>query len=61
MYFEDGRSEQKAMPSISAWCVAPMWLAIGPLLIMGLWWPQALWDHFLEIAGSLATATGTGP
>ena len=58
MYFEDGHSEGKTMPPISAWCVAPMCLAIAPLFIMGLWWPQALWDHFLEIAGSLAP---TGP
>ena len=63
MYFEDGRSERKAMPPVSLWCVAPMWLAITPLFIMGLWWPQALWEHFLAIAGSLATSTpaGTAP
>jgi hydrogenase-4 component F len=60
MYFEDGRSERKGVAPISAWCVAPMWLAIAPLFIMGLWWPQALWDHFLEIAGSLATAMPMG-
>ena len=63
MYFEDGRSERKAMPPVSLWCVGPMWLAITPLFIMGLWWPQALWEHFLAIAGSLATSTpaGTAP
>jgi hydrogenase-4 component F len=60
MYFEEGRDERKLMPLISAWCVAPMWLAVVPLFVMGLWWPQALWEHFLGIAGSLTTAAPTG-
>jgi hypothetical protein len=30
-----------------------MWFAITPLLIMGLWWPQVLWDHFQAIAQAL--------
>ena len=63
MYFEDGHHAPKKVTPISAWCVAPMWLAIVPLFIMGLWWPQVLWDHFLGIARSLATVapTGTAP
>jgi hydrogenase-4 component F len=60
MYFEEGRDERKLMPLISGWCVAPMWLAVVPLFVMGLWWPQALWEHFLGIAGSLTTAPPTG-
>ena len=33
-----------------------------PLFVMGLWWPQYLWDHFLAIAASLATyADGSSP
>ena len=56
MYFEDGHGERKNMAPISAWCVAPLWLALVPLFVMGVWWPQALWDHFLGIARSLATA-----
>jgi hydrogenase-4 component F len=52
MYFEGGEVEGRA--SVSAWCVAPMWLALVPLLVMGLWWPQALWDHFQDIAQALA-------
>jgi len=60
MYFEDGIRERKNMPPISSWCMAPMWLALAPLFVMGLWWPQALWDHFLGIARSLATAAQTG-
>jgi hydrogenase-4 component F len=60
MYFEDSHRAPKKAAPISAWCVAPMWLAIIPLFVMGLWWPQALWDHFLGIARSLATAAPTG-
>jgi len=60
MYFEDGHRGPKKAAPISAWCIAPMWLAIVPLFVMGLWWPQALWDHFLEIERSLATAVPAG-
>ncbi len=63
MYFEDGHHAPKKAAPISAWCLAPMWIAIVPLFVMGLWWPQVLWDHFLGVAQSLATAapTGTAP
>jgi hydrogenase-4 component F len=60
MYFEDDHDERKAMPPISVWCVAPMWLALVPLFVMGVWWPQALWEHFLGIADSLATTAPMG-
>jgi hydrogenase-4 component F len=60
MYFEDSHRAPKKAAPISAWCVAPMWLALVPLFVMGLWWPQALWDHFLGIARSLATAAPAG-
>ncbi len=60
MYFEEPTRERKKLPTISVWCVVPMWLAILPLIVMGLWWPQPLWDHFLAIAGSLTTLETTG-
>ena len=60
MYFEDGHHAPKKAAPISAWCLAPMWIAIVPLFVMGLWWPQVLWDHFLGVAHSLATAGPTG-
>jgi hydrogenase-4 component F len=60
MYFDDSRRERKNMKPISPWCLAPMWLALVPLFVMGVWWPQALWDHFLGIARSLATMAPTG-
>ncbi|HMN70320.1 MAG TPA: proton-conducting transporter membrane subunit [Rhodoblastus sp.] len=52
MYFEDAETGGGAAP-VSAWCLAPMWLALVPLFVMGLWWPQNLWDHFQTIAQSL--------
>ena len=60
MYFEEPRHKREKMPSISAWCIVPMWLSLLPLFVMGLWWPQQLWEHFLAIAVSLTTATSTG-
>ncbi|HTV44578.1 MAG TPA: proton-conducting transporter membrane subunit [Stellaceae bacterium] len=32
------------------WCVVPMWLALVPLVILGLWWPQPLWEFFARVA-----------
>jgi hydrogenase-4 component F len=53
MYFEEGADETEQATAISAWCVAPMWLALIPLFAMGLWWPHGLWDHFQSIAQAL--------
>ncbi|HZU91070.1 MAG TPA: proton-conducting transporter membrane subunit [Stellaceae bacterium] len=40
----------------SRWCVVPMGLALVPLLVLGLWWPQAVWEFFGHIAQSLRAA-----
>jgi hydrogenase-4 component F len=40
---------------VSRWCVTPMWLALVPLLLFGLWWPQDMWNHFAIIARVLAS------
>lgn len=53
MYFEDGEASEPDAKAITAWMVAPMWLAVLPLLALGLWWPQTLWDHFQTIAHAL--------
>jgi hydrogenase-4 component F len=53
MYFDENERVHTNKP-ISRWCVAPMWLAIVPLFVMGVWWPQPLWDHFLHISSELA-------
>jgi hydrogenase-4 component F len=56
MYF-DGENASAAPPAkISRWCVAPMWLALAPLLVFGLWWPSELWNYFLLAARSLGAA-----
>jgi hydrogenase-4 component F len=36
------------------WCVLPMWLALVPLLALGLWWPQAFSRYFAAIAAQLS-------
>jgi hydrogenase-4 component F len=52
---------------ISLWCLAPMWLALLPLLALGLWWPETLTHYFAVIAQQLsmtspaASATGGAP
>lgn len=61
MYFTNGRPVEHPAPTIpklSAWCVAPMWFAILPLFLLGIWWPDAFWRRFSEIAVGLA---GAGP
>jgi hydrogenase-4 component F len=54
MYFEPPEPAEGRLPALSTWCVAPMWLALAPLLLLGLWWPSSMWDHFSAIAHTLA-------
>ena len=45
----------------SAWCAVPMWLALLPLLVLGLWWPQAIWNYFdVDRARAVAGGAMTG-
>jgi hydrogenase-4 component F len=60
MYFDETRAKRGKMAAISSWCIIPMWFALIPLLVLGLWWPQVLWDHFLAIATSLTSAAPAG-
>ena len=46
-----GRSHLRAADRF--WCVLPMWLALVPLLVMGLWWPSAFSHYFAVIAAHL--------
>ncbi len=50
MYFDDAPEEQHARVSGLVWRTLPMWLAFLPLLVLGLWWPHALWDIFTRIS-----------
>jgi hydrogenase-4 component F len=35
---------------LSGWCATPMWLALIPLLVLGLWWPAGVWDYLTSAA-----------
>jgi hydrogenase-4 component F len=58
MYFDKNGGSEKPPAPVSRWCVAPMWLALTPLLVFGLWWPSGLWSHFMATANALM---GTAP
>jgi hydrogenase-4 component F len=57
MYFQSEPSMNTRPIAISRWCVTPMWLALVPLLVLGLWWPAGMWQHFSTIAQVLAGAS----
>jgi hydrogenase-4 component F len=50
MYFRSPEPGADGTLALSKWCVAPMWLALAPLLLLGLWWPSGVWEHFSAIA-----------
>jgi hydrogenase-4 component F len=54
MYFNPAPRSLTQPSAISRWCVAPMWLALAPLFVFGVWWPGALWGHFTSIGRLLA-------
>ncbi len=58
MYFQPAPLSAGGPSAISCWCVTPMWLALAPLLLFGLWWPSAMWEHFSAISRVL---TGLSP
>jgi hydrogenase-4 component F len=53
MYYESPERPDETRGHISAWCIVPMWLAIIPLLGLGLWWPEGLWTYFGQITHAL--------
>ncbi len=53
MYFEKTENIESHQLKISQWCTIPMVLAIIPLLILGIWWPQSIWDYFMQIGMQL--------
>ena len=59
MYFgsspeaEARMAEHAGEAHLGLWCVLPMWLALLPLLALGLWWPHAFSNYFAAIATQL--------
>ena len=49
MYFEPAGNDAAAPTRLGPWHVAPMWLALIPLLVLGLWWPGAMWRDFQTV------------
>jgi len=45
--------------TLSLWCVVPMWMALVPLLLLGLWWPQTFSHYFAAIASQLASTVSS--
>ncbi len=58
MYFDAGTAAGDRPAVLSRWCVTPMWLALVPLVVFGVWWPGDLWNHFMAVAQVL---TGSAP
>lgn len=55
MYFSPpGDGDAPSVGRVSLWCTIPMWLALTPLLVLGLWWPAGIWDYLSSIAASVA-------
>lgn len=46
MYFDEAPELETPSLPWTVWRTLPMWLAFVPLLLLGLWWPHALWDVF---------------
>ena len=53
-YGESARDVAPRRGTVSAWCSLPMWLALVPLLVLGLWWPAGIWTYLTSIAQSLS-------
>jgi len=53
MYYREAPAGAAAPASLSVWCVVPMALALLPLVVFGIWWPQQLWEFFGSIGPHL--------
>jgi hydrogenase-4 component F len=59
MYFSETSGAEapagawKRQPGTAFWCLLPMWLALLPILTLGLWWPGAMSHYFTVIASQL--------
>jgi len=53
MYYGPADGHAAPAAKLTAWCTAPMWLALAPLLILGVWWPAGIWTYLTSIAHTL--------
>ncbi len=53
MYFADVGSAGAPRARCSTWCLLPMWLALIPVLVLGLWWPEGLWHYFAVVSAQI--------
>ena len=56
MFYEPPEADAEAPTRASAWCTLPMWLALLPLLLFGLWMPDRLWSFLQATAASVSGA-----
>jgi len=54
MYYAPAPAEAAPTRQVSAWCAVPMWLALAPILVLGLWWPAGVWNYLTSVAQSLS-------
>ncbi len=54
MYYGVARADDPSPVPLSVWCIGPMWLALVPLLVLGLWWPAAIWDYLTPVVHVLS-------
>jgi hydrogenase-4 component F len=54
MYYDAAATDPAPTGRVSAWCAVSMWLSLAPLLVLGLWWPAAVWSYLVSIAQSLS-------
>jgi len=54
MYYGPPEDGPAGILPLSRWCVTPMWLALVPLLVLGLWWPAGVWNYLASVAHSLS-------
>lgn len=56
MFLPDDKNGAAEPIAMSRWCIAPMWLALVPLFVLGIWWPHEVWVYFEGIAEVLEGA-----
>jgi hydrogenase-4 component F len=53
MYYSSEGGADVPVRRLNAWCTLPMWLALAPVLVLGLWWPGPIWNYLASIAHAL--------